>query len=284
MKKVSHNPFGAKVASLGCLQRRCDHSPEWHQSIPSTAFETFVKFTDSKPEILMLSLATKFAPERLAFETAAAAGFRAAEFWLDANLLAKGDEIAAVAARFPFRYALHFPNKGPISTEALNACVALYRQLKCTAIVIHQPMFDRYGAALRELDGELDLAIENHILDQTNFDRWADRSPGLTLDVEHLWKFTLHDAPLAKLLEQVDRFLDRHAGKLHHVHLPGYVPGGEEHCPIHFSKDMASEVLTRLTNHGFKKLVVSEADSPFQTTEFLEQDVQWFEDWQATQR
>jgi sugar phosphate isomerase/epimerase len=239
-------------------------------------------FFDSKPGTLMLSLATKFAPERLAFETAAAAGFRAAEFWLDANLLAKGDEIAAVAGRFPFRYALHFPNQGPISDEALNSCVALYRELNCTAIVIHQPMFDRYGAALRDLDPKLDLAIENHILDLVNFERWADHNPGLTLDVEHLWKFTLHDAPLAKLLEQVDRFLDRHAEKLQHVHLPGYVPGGEEHCPIHFSNEMASEVVTRLANHGFQKLVVSEADSPFQTTEFLEQDVSWFEKWQTT--
>jgi sugar phosphate isomerase/epimerase len=227
----------------------------------------------------MLSLATKFLPERLAFETAVEAGFRAAEFWLDANLLAKGEEIAAVASRFPFRYALHFPNRGPVDNDALKSCVTLYRQLKCTAIVIHQPMFDRHGAALLEQDPDLDLAIENHVLDLPKFDGWADRSPGLTLDVEHLWKFTLHDAPLTTLLEHVERFLNRHAKKLQHVHLPGYVPGGEEHCPIHHSPEMAAEVLTRLTAHGFSKLVVSEADAPFQTAEFLVKDVEWFENW-----
>lgn len=230
----------------------------------------------------MLSLATKFLPERLAFETAAEAGFRAAEFWLDANLLEKGAEIAAVAGRFPFRYALHFPNHAPISPEALKACVSLYRQLKCTAIVIHQPMFDRYASVLREIDPEMDLAVENHVLDLPNFDRWADGNPGLTLDVEHLWKFTLCNAPLGDLLEKVDRFLERHAAKLQHVHLPGYVPGGEEHCPIHHSPQMATEVLTRLAEHGFSKLIVSEADQPFQTLEFLQQDVDWFEKWRQT--
>lgn len=227
----------------------------------------------------MLLLATKFPPERLAFETAAAAGFRAAEFWLDGNLLVKNEEIAAVAGRFPFRYALHFPNKGPITTESLESCATLYRQLKCTAVIIHQPMFDRYGDALLDIDPDIDLAIENHVLDSANFDRWADESPGLTLDVEHLWKFTLKDAPLDRLLERIDRFLDQHGKRLQHVHLPGYVPGSDEHRPIHFSSEMASQVLTRLAGHDFAKLVVSEADPQFQTPQFLEQDVMWFEKW-----
>ncbi len=229
----------------------------------------------------MFTLATKFVPVRPAFETALRAGFQAAEFWLDGSLLSQTDEIASLAREFPLRYALHFPNHGPLSIEALRSAVNLHRRLQSTAMIIHQPMFDRFGAALLEMDSEIDLAIENHILDLEGFDRWADVNPGLTLDVEHLWKFTLHDSSLAKLLEQVERFLQAHSAKLQHVHLPGYFPGGEEHHPIHHSPEMAAEILLRLADHGFKKLVVSEADLPFQTEPILQQDTLWFNRWQG---
>ena len=65
----------------------------------------------------MLTLATKFKPRKPAFETALAAGFQAVEFWLDAELLAHADEIADLASNYPFRYALHFPNGGPMRCD-----------------------------------------------------------------------------------------------------------------------------------------------------------------------
>ena len=227
----------------------------------------------------MLTLSTKFKPHQPAFETALAAGFQAVEFWLDAELLAHADEIADLANNYPFRYALHFPNGGSISDNALRSAVTLYRRLNCTAMVIHQPMFDRHQAALLKLDPELDLAIENHVLELDRFEQWAECSPGLTLDVEHLWKFTLHNAPFATLIGHVERFLEKYAGKLQHVHLPGYQPGGEEHQPVHYNEEMATEVMTRLADHGFTKLVVSELDSPFQSLESLKEDVEMFDRW-----
>ena len=230
----------------------------------------------------MLTLATKFKPRQQAFETALAAGFQAVEFWLDSELLGHVDEIADLASNYPFRYALHFPNGGPISDDALRSAVKLYQCLNCTAMVIHQPMFDRHQGALLKLDPKLDLAIENHVLDLDRFEQWAERSPGLTLDVEHLWKFTLHDAPFATLMDHVERFLVKHAGKLQHVHLPGYQPGGEEHQPVHYHEELATEVMTRLANHGFSKLVVSELDSPFQSHDFLKKDVEMFNRWKQS--
>jgi sugar phosphate isomerase/epimerase len=231
----------------------------------------------------MLTLATKFKPHRPAFETALAAGFQAVEFWLDADLLTRADEIADLASHYPFRYALHFPNGGSISDNALRSAVTLYRQLNCTAVVIHQPMFDRYQAALFQLDPGLDLAIENHVLDLDRFVQWAERSPGLTLDVEHLWMFTLHNAPFALLMDHVERFLEKYANKLQHVHLPGYQPGGEEHQPVHFNEELATQVMTRLVEHGFTKLVVSELDSRFQSLEYLKKDVEMFDRWKKSQ-
>lgn len=49
----------------------------------------------------MLNLATKFSPERTAFRTAAEAGFRCAEFWLDVDYLADWQAIAELAGQFP---------------------------------------------------------------------------------------------------------------------------------------------------------------------------------------
>ncbi len=229
----------------------------------------------------MLTLATKFVPIRENFQIANDAGFTAAEFWLDANWLLKHAEIAANAIPFPFRYALHFPNGGSMTNEDLQGAVSLYKRLNCTAMIIHRPMFDRHARALMDLDPELDLAIENHVLNPEEFERWAEQSPGLTLDVEHLWKFTLRDATLATLLKKVDQFLQKYGSKLQHVHLPGYRPGDEEHQPIHFNQELGNEILMRLADHGFTKLVVSELDIPFQTREFLEKDVAFFRRWLA---
>ena len=137
-------------------------------------------------------------------------------------------------------------------------------------------MYDRYADALRRLDAGLNLAIENHVLDPIDFDRWAELSPGLTLDVEHLWKFTLKDGPMSLLLAQLERFLERHSRKLQHVHLLGYHPGGEEHQPVHFHPELVTEVFSRLAAYGYSNLVVSEADLPFQTHDLLSADVELF--------
>ena len=227
----------------------------------------------------MFDLATKFIPERPHFQIAIDAGFRATEFWLSAKLLSQTKEIATVAAEFPFRYALHFPNGGSIAPSELKSTVELYHELNCTAIVIHQPMFKKHGQALLDIDSTISLAIENHKLDPAGFESWAEESRGLTLDVEHLWEFTLPGASFKDLLAQIDRFLDRHAKKLQHVHLLGYHPGGEEHLPVHRHPELAIEVWDRLASHGFGKLVVSEADLPYQTRESLEKDVALFDGW-----
>jgi sugar phosphate isomerase/epimerase len=235
-------------------------------------------------ESFMLTLATKFLPVRDAFETASTAGFQAAEFWLDAEWLSRHDEITRVASDFPFRYALHFPNHEPITDETLTSMVELNKRLKATATIIHQPMFDRYGKRLLELDPNLDLAIENHVLDQDQINSWAECNPGLTLDVEHNLKYTLNDAPFSTLIEHVERFLKSYSDKLQHVHLPGYRPGDEEHQPIHFTPELGTQILTRLADHGFTKLVVSELDSPFQSLEYLQRDVAMFQSWRSGDR
>ena len=227
----------------------------------------------------MFRLATKFRPETQAFEKACAAGFRGAEFWLNAEVLADWREVLATSRCFPLYYALHFPNELDLDTESLRRAVLLCRELEGAALVIHQPLVRSLRRFTAGLEPELKIAVENHVLDAAGFDHWAERSPGLALDVEHLWKYTLECGPLNDLLESLRAFLRRYGNKLYHLHLPGYRQGGEEHCPMHHSEKMVTEVFRVLAEGGYTGLVVSEADQKYQTDEDLRRDVALFRQW-----
>jgi hypothetical protein len=232
----------------------------------------------------MLKLATKFAPQPDAFEQAHRAGFRCAELWLDAAVLARWREVLALAGDYPFAYALHFPNRLAEPAPALEQTVELYRGLASSCLVIHQPMLDRHGAALRNLEPDLRLAVENHKLTPEGFAAWAENSPGLALDVEHLWKLTLRDGPLPALLDEVRRLLRRCGDKLRHVHLPGYLPGYAEHRPMYCARDMAWPVLALLQEVHFEGLIVSETLPEHQNPEELRMDVLLFDAWRRSAR
>jgi len=168
-------------------------------------------------------------------------------------------------------------------TSKLRQTVALYQGLDSRCLIIHEPMYERHAEALLRLDPRLRLAVENHNLPPDGFARWAERFPGLTLDVEHLWKFTLRDAPLPALLGAVRDFLARYAGKLHHVHLPGYLPGYREHRPMYCAREMVFPVLEMLEEVAFEGLIVSEANPEYQNANELRMDVLLFDTWRDRQ-
>jgi hypothetical protein len=227
----------------------------------------------------MLKLATKFLPKPEAFALAHRSGFGYAELWLDATVLAHWQTLADLASAFPLEYALHFPNRVDAADPVLGQAVSLYRALDCRCMVIHQPMFDRFGAALAALDPDVQLAIENHKLTPAQLEHWGEASPGLALDFEHLWKFTLHDAPLAEMLGFAGDLLGRHAAKLRHVHLPGYLPGHPEHRPMYCSREMVFGVFDLLAEHRFRGFAVSEVNMEFQNSNDLRMDVLLFDTW-----
>lgn len=209
----------------------------------------------------MLKVATKFVPEPRGFEAATTAGFRSAEFWLDASWLDQWQEIVQEARQHSMSYALHFPNRSDLRDDTVRAAAELYGALDCCAMVIHAPMWRRYGERLLEFDPSLRLGVENHRLGPDEFTRWATENSLLTLDVEHLWKFTLQDAPLEALLATLTDFLTRFSGKLVHVHLPGYAPGCDEHRPMFCSREMVVPVLSLLADHEFDGLVGSDFEN-----------------------
>lgn|GEM_PF-794041 len=227
----------------------------------------------------MLKLASKCAPEANALKNATQAGFRHVELWLNDTLLADWEGVAHVVRQFPVSCALHFPNQLELAHATLRQAVALYRELSCSCLVIHQPMYDRYHETLLHLAPELCLAVENHKLSQQGLADWAYCSPALTLDVEHLWKFTLRDAPPEKLIDEVEKLLGRYARKLRHIHLPGYWPGLPEHRPMYCAREMILPVLSVLARARFDGFVVSEVDVNYQNRNDLRMDVMLFEAW-----
>lgn len=228
----------------------------------------------------MLKLATKFAPQPAAFETAYRAGYRHAELYLDHAVLARVPDVIRLARSYPNEYVPHFPNRADhLDLGSLQAAVELTRSLESRCLVIHRPMLDRFGADLLALEPDLCLAVENHKLTPAQLSEWAERSPWLTLDVEHFWKFTHHDAPLPVMLERLRDFLVRHAAKIRHVHLPGYWPGLPEHRPMHCAREMVFPVLALLAEFGFDGLIVSEVNLDYQNALDLRIDVLLFDRW-----
>ena len=229
----------------------------------------------------MLKLATKFTPEQGdSFALATSVGFQNAEFWLDGDLLLQWEAIVQLASGYEMGYALHFPNRGELEDAHLTAAVQMFQELDCSALVIHKPMAKKYGDRLREFDPQLRLAVENHRLTRGEFEKWANKNAFLTLDVEHLWKYTVDDGSLDELLDVVEDFLARFGEKLAHVHLPGYVPGYEEHRPMYCSREMVFAVLNLLNDHQFEGLIVGETHPKYQCAEDLRMDVLLYQRWQ----
>ncbi|MEQ9409100.1 MAG: hypothetical protein RIK87_15300 [Fuerstiella sp.] len=228
----------------------------------------------------MLRLATKFLPTPENFAQAFHAGFRNAELYLNSAVLEQTDDVLALARQFDMRYAMHFPNKPELSPQHLEACCRLFDELQISAVVIHPPMMKRYGPPLRALHSDLILAVETMRVPPDELTAWARQHGAVTLDIEHLWKFSLLDAPLDELFGLVRRVFEEAADCVSHIHMPGYLPGHGEHRPMYTSREFCLGVFDILADFGFGGLVVSEVDMAFQNPQELQMDVLLFDHWQ----
>jgi len=239
---------------------------------------------DDIPRILlMFRQATKFAPRSTApFLQAQEAGFQFVEFWLGPKLIDEWEEVVELAQAFSFEYALHFPNRADdLTDKQLQNVVRMYHALSCSAMVIHQPMFDKYGDELTAIDSSLRLGVENHFLDtESKLRKWAESSPHITLDIEHLWLFTRSDASVKQLVQAVDQLFDDFGEKIIHIHLPGYLPGFKEHRPQYCSRGMVLKMFTLLADRAYDGFVVSETASRYQNPEELMMDRLLYKRWQ----
>jgi sugar phosphate isomerase/epimerase len=228
----------------------------------------------------MFTLATKTRPTRRGLTVVQQSGFSAVELWTDANILRRHEAVIALSRGFALDYALHFPNRCDLTPELLRDAGRLYEQLDCRAMVIHDPVYQRYGDQLLGINPSLRLGVENHQLTISQFHDWAERNRWLTLDIEHLWMLTLENGPLALLLDTLYEFLRRYSEKLVHVHLPGYIPHYDEHRPMYCSREMVMSALSLLADVRFDGFVVSEVNTEYQNICDLNMDVLLWRRWQ----
>ena len=227
----------------------------------------------------MLNLATKFLPVPCDFRQAWEAGFRSAELFTNAEVLDRADDVIAMARDFDMNYAMHFPNRPELSDDHLAACGRLFDELNMSAVVVHPPMMKRYGDRLRQMHPHLVLGVETMRVPPDEMIDWIHQQGTVTLDIEHIWKFTLLDSPLEDLLALVREIFHKAADNVVHVHMPGYLPGQGEHRPMYTSREFTLGVFDILADYDFGGLVVSEVDMQFQNPYDLKMDVLLFERW-----
>ena len=227
----------------------------------------------------MLNLATKFRPAPAAFKLAFDAGFRCAELYLDREVLEQCDEVIETAKQWNMRYALHFPNKPNLDESHLKACASLFTELDASAIVVHPPMMKRFAEPLRAISSKLVLAIETMRVPRDEIIGWVGANGPVTIDVEHVWQFTIPDAPIEEFFDLLRRVFETHGHCIRHVHMPGFLPGQGEHRPMYTSREFCRGVFDILADHNYSGLVVSEVDMPFQNQFDLRMDVLFYEGW-----
>ncbi|MCR9200315.1 MAG: hypothetical protein NXI04_16900 [Planctomycetaceae bacterium] len=227
----------------------------------------------------MLNLATKFRPEPVAFQRAFESGFRCAEFFLNREVLENVTQVACWAEAFDMRYALHFPNKPDLDDHHLENCVQLYHSLQASAMVMHPPMIRRFKERLHDIDPTLVLAIETMRVPPDEIVDWVGQQRHVTLDMEHIWCFTLPGKPLDAFFHLLDRIFTAHGNCVKHVHMPGFLPGQGEHRPMYTSREFCLGVFDVLADHQYRGLVVSEVDMAFQNPFDLQMDVLLYQGW-----
>lgn len=230
----------------------------------------------------MFSLSTKFSPEATNFEKAVFAGYNAAELYTTPTRLMSWRSLSKIARSFELNYALHFPTVGKATYQTAEEMACLARDLNCNIVVVHEDHLE-IAKEIKLIAPEIQLAVENHFIHFNDLDTWLRTYGAATLDIEHLWKYTLHDCELSALLPVVQKLMHEHGEKIKHIHLPGYLPGQAEHKPMYCSRDMVLSIFDILHAEKYEGMVVSELNVPFQNEFELKMDRLLFESWQAKQ-
>ena len=228
----------------------------------------------------MFSLSTKFSPASANFEKAIFAGYENAELYMTPTRLMSWKSLSKIARSFDLNYVLHFPTEGKIGSQTCEEIVRLARDLGCQIIVVHEEQLDDVSL-ISSLDPGIRLAVENKYLHFNDLDEWIASHEFVTLDIEHLWKNTLHDCDLNSLCSVVRSLLKKHNCRIQHIHLPGYLPGQAEQKPMYCSREMVFSMFDILYEEQYGGWVVGELDENFQNQHEMKMDLLLFETWKS---
>ncbi|MEW5911507.1 MAG: hypothetical protein AB1814_03065 [Thermodesulfobacteriota bacterium] len=218
-------------------------------------------------------VAAKCAPEERILVEVARAGLAAVELYLNQRWLQAAEEIVKTCQAIDLRYALHAPTDchlpGPVA--------ALAKALRCKVVVFHDIYWlDEWREIAEAFAGSGALPCVENIGSLHEPMRVMRRFGfGRCLDFEH-FQMQVNGV----FASEFGPFL-REAS---HVHLTGYVAGGELwHTHIHRSPEHCTSLLNMLRDSGYSGLVVSEASTPYQTLADFKGLKSFFDAWAAEQ-
>lgn len=227
----------------------------------------------------MFKHATRTNANQESFASADEAEITNIELQLTANDLLSWEDTAKIAEKGNFNFVVKFPTTLELTDEQVANCAVLCAALNSPVLVIHEPMFRKYGKQLAEAAPALKLAVENNRHVPGRLVEWA-KNDHLTLDVEHFWKFTLGDVEETTFLTELATFLREHGSKVCQVHLTGYQPGQPVHRPMYCNREVASSVLTLLAEANYEGFIVSEVSPEYFNRRDLVMDAQLIQAWQ----
>ena len=200
-------------------------------------------------------LAIKTAPNKTTLENARRAGLEAVELYLSRAILKNLPEIIAICRDFSFRYALHAPDDeyDPGKLHELACAV------NSGVVVFHNIYWEDEWERIVKAFGSspVKLCIENthSVHEPVKFMRRYGM--GRCVDLEHL------QMECGGVYEEGFLPLFRQAC---HIHMTGYRPGRPLwHTHLYRSARHNQFLLRLIAQAGYRGLVVSEADLPFQT-------------------
>ncbi len=202
-----------------------------------------------------ITLAGKCAPQQRILSNIAEAGIEAVELYTDPQWLERLDEIKRVCEPFDFRWAIHAPNKGFEPQRLAELAQAIGAEVMVFHCIYWE---DEWARLVEAFDGvEITLCAENITTALESLPLMRRYGFGRCLDLEHV------QLECAGLNEE--DFLPLIAESTH-IHLTGYVHGGELwHTHVHHSPEHGERVLRLVKKAGYSGMIVSEARARHQS-------------------
>lgn len=217
-------------------------------------------------------IAAKCPPQEKLLEDVVKAGINAVELYLSEEFLKNLKKVVSICRTFPLRYAIHAPTDG----SNISNLIEIVKLINAEIVVFHDVYWeDEWKEIVTSFKNiNTKLCVENtcNVHEPLKFIRRYGLSR--CLDMEHLLMQCagIYEEEFIKVIKQTS-----------HVHLTGYIYGGELwHTHIHHSPEQSMVLLDLLKRSAYSGLVVSEASVSLQTYEEFKKLNEFFQMWKES--